>query len=703
MEFFVGDDGDELLVLEVLRPHTNLQRLSIEGFGGVKFPAWVSSGSDLPNLVRMKLSNCNHCEHIPSFGGLHRLKELELRSMANLKEWLEGGGVMFPYLEKLLIKDCPDLNKTPEHVFPSLKSLDLENVSGMGVVSITSSLTSLTSLTITKCKDLEYLQEGLVSNNSQLNAVVISNCPKLKAFRDEGLASASVADEILPNRFLRELVIDDSYFSYAKGFFKISNCPELEPIGKGFLSSLVFLKSFRVGGWSKLKRIELSQSFNHLRHLEINKCPYFEGFDISTTTQQQLVHPCCHTLKISYCPAISSIDFQSFASLRELRIFNCEGLQALQGLPFLTALQELEIHECPAISSIDFQSFASLRELQITYCRGLQALQGLPFLTTLQKLTIHLSYSKDDDAVEINQLQHLSRLMYLEMKSFNCLTMVPEWLGNFASLEELIFTKCMNLRQLPSKEQMLRLTSLKELTIYECDAISSIDLPTLPSLHKLYIYDCPEISYIDLPTLPSLHKLYIYYCPKISSIDLSTLPSLRELIVHDCEKLQVLQGFQFLTALQELLLGPFSEELNDFPLTISANDDDASSLQSNNPLILPCLRELRIHGWDALESLPHHLQRFTTLKFLQIRDFSKLTELPEWLGNLTSLEELSIKEFKNLSHLPSKEQMQRLTLLQKLVIDHCPGLKESCSEDGEEWPKISHIPDIWIDWTRQRK
>ncbi|KAK9138102.1 hypothetical protein Sjap_008696 [Stephania japonica] len=163
-----------------------------------------------------------------------------------------------------------------------------------------------------------------------------------------------------------------------------------------------------------------------------------------------------------------------------------------------------------------------------------------------------------------------------------------------------------------------------------------------------------------------------------------------------CEGLQALQGFQFLTALQELLLGPFSEELNDFPLTISANDDDASSLQSKNPLILPCLRELCIHGWAALQSPPHHLQRFTTLKALHIWNFSKLTELPEWLGNLTSLEELSIRECKNLSHLPSKEQMQRLTLLQKLVIYHCPGLKESCSRDGEEWPKISHIPQIFI-------
>ncbi|KAK9138513.1 hypothetical protein Sjap_009107 [Stephania japonica] len=258
-----GGDGDELLVLEVLRPHTNLQRLSIEGFGGVKFSAWLSSGSNLPYLVSMELSNCNHCENIPSFGGLHRLKKLELRSMANLKEWLEGGGVMFPCLEEVSIENCPKLRRAP-HLFPKFKSLELENVGGMGVVSITSSLTSLTSLTIKYCEDLEYLQEELVSNNSQLNVVVISNCPKLKAFREEGLASAStsVADEILLNTFLRKLVIDEIDFSLTReGILRISKCPELESIGKGFLSSLVFFESVQVSGCSKPKHIELSQRF----------------------------------------------------------------------------------------------------------------------------------------------------------------------------------------------------------------------------------------------------------------------------------------------------------------------------------------------------------------------------------------------------------------------------------------------------------
>ncbi|KAK9137580.1 hypothetical protein Sjap_008174 [Stephania japonica] len=507
-----GGVGDELLVLEALRPHANLQWLSIEGFGGVEFPSWVSNVSDLPNLEGMELSDCNHCEDIPSFSGLRGLKwlmisfmsqvkhfgvskngcvgtsstpplsyrsmkKLELRCMINLEEWLEGDGVMFPSLEELSIENCPNLSKTPQHVFPSLKSLKLENVGGMGVVSITSSLTSLTSLKITECKDLEFLQEGLVSNNSQLNTVLIRDCPKLQAFREEGLASASAAaDEILPNRFLCKMEIDESDFSYAsKGVLRISNCPELESIGKGFLSSLVFLESLNVQNCGELKYIELSQSLNHLRELQIKGCPNFEGLKTSTT-----------------------------------------------------------------------------------------------------------------------------------------------------ELGKLCFYNCGNLRQLPSKEQMPRLT----------------------------------------------------------------LPSLRQLVIIRCEGLQGLQGLQFLTALENLQLGPFSEELNDFPF----------ALESNNPLILPSLRHLSIEGWAALQSLPHQLQRLTTLKSLYIWNFSQLTELPEWLGNLTSLEELRIYGCENLRHLPSKEQMHRLTFLEELAIRECPRLKERCSREWEgddpEWPKISHIPHL---------
>jgi hypothetical protein len=72
--------------------------------------------------------------------------------------------------------------------------------------------------------------------------------------------------------------------------------------------------------------------------------------------------------------------------------------------------------------------------------------------------------------------------------------------------------------------------------------------------------------------------------------------------------------------------------------------------------------------------------------------------LPEWLGNISSLFQLSLYCCKNLMYLPTAQAMQRLTLLDELVIMGCPKLKERCAKGiGAEWSNISHIPIIKID------
>ncbi|KAK9141289.1 hypothetical protein Scep_010970 [Stephania cephalantha] len=81
----VGDEGGDLHMLEELQPHQNLHELFIKGFGGVQFPRWMSSGSLLPNLKSMKISNCSNCEHIPSFGELACLERLGIMNMSKVK------------------------------------------------------------------------------------------------------------------------------------------------------------------------------------------------------------------------------------------------------------------------------------------------------------------------------------------------------------------------------------------------------------------------------------------------------------------------------------------------------------------------------------------------------------------------------------------------------------------------------------------
>ncbi|XP_016650126.1 PREDICTED: putative disease resistance protein RGA1 [Prunus mume] len=60
------------------------------------------------------------------------------------------------------------------------------------------------------------------------------------------------------------------------------------------------------------------------------------------------------------------------------------------------------------------------------------------------------------------------------------------------------------------------------------------------------------------------------------------------------------------------------------------------------------------------------------------------------MGNLKSLQLLQIWDCPNLASLP--EGLRCLASLERLIIGHCPILKQRCQEEtGEDWSKIAHI------------
>nr|XP_023913009.1 putative disease resistance protein RGA4 [Quercus suber] len=78
--------------------------------------------------------------------------------------------------------------------------------------------------------------------------------------------------------------------------------------------------------------------------------------------------------------------------------------------------------------------------------------------------------------------------------------------------------------------------------------------------------------------------------------------------------------------------------------------------------------------WNGIEEEEDCIRRFTIMPRLQ---------------------DLRIRYCEELKSLPN---FLRTTPLQKLKIDYCPILKERCKRGtGKEWPKLSHIPNIWID------
>ncbi|XP_052298877.1 putative disease resistance RPP13-like protein 1 [Citrus sinensis] len=149
----------EMGVLDMVKPHTNLEQFCIKGYGGMKFPTWLGDSS-FSNLVTLKFENCDMCTALPSVGQLPSLKHLAVRRMSRVRslgsefygndspipfpcletlrfedmqeweDWIPHGSSQgverFPKLRELHILSCSKLKGTfPEHL-PALEKLVIE-------------------------------------------------------------------------------------------------------------------------------------------------------------------------------------------------------------------------------------------------------------------------------------------------------------------------------------------------------------------------------------------------------------------------------------------------------------------------------------------------------------------------------------------------------------------------------------------------
>ncbi|XP_040373494.1 disease resistance protein RGA2 isoform X2 [Rosa chinensis] len=433
-----------------------------------------------------------------------------------------------------------------------------------------------------------------------------------------------------------------------------NNCEGVPTLGH-----LPNLTSLAIKRMEKLKRVGAefygysdtsTTLFPALKTLSISECreliEWTEAPRILAEREVVVVFPCLEELRLSGCDSLESIKItQGIAALRQLKIDDCMGLSSLEvGLDYCTSLQQLNIFNCGNLMTIPTaQGMPSLRKLNIESCEGLSSLgSGLNYCTSLQELKL----LRCDNLTSIPITQGITSLRSLTIVRCQRLLSLPSGLQFCTSLEDLMITRC------------------SSLVSYVCDPPDSTNQPKEVSTGvaeylSVQEEDCPSLESIP----PNLHQLLICHCGKFKYVPTG--------------------GFQRLTRLKRLTIGPFWEELDAFPDFQHPPPHDSQ------------LEDLELHGWPKVKSLPQQIQHLTCLKELWISDFKGLEALPEWLGNLTSLEALKIGLCENLKYLPTQDAMKNLTELKSLFIRGCPLLKERCTkETGPEWPKISHIPDL---------
>ncbi|KAK8619048.1 hypothetical protein V6N13_133017 [Hibiscus sabdariffa] len=432
-----------------------------------------------------------------------------------------------------------------------------------------------------------------------------------------------------------------------------------------------------------------------------------------------LAFPSLKVLNIIECDNLNNVPRMSrFSSLEELTIGWCSELGWMDDEPFSSHLKSLTIRDCENLRSIpSLDGLSSLLELTVKACRGLPSLPpGLSTCTSLRRLLIEDCGNLESIPEDVGQLHSLEKLTIVKCNELGWISLEPfssnlkeltvmgcgklckmgEGLLTSTCLTDMVISGCDNLRSIPfngGSQSILRLkifdckelreiggglsasTRLEELEIESCPSMIAIpSLDGLSSLLEMKLYGCDGLTSLPsgLSTCTSLWRLFIDYCSNLESIPVNVgqLHSLEELCIRRSESLKRLpeESLGCLTRLKKLELGPFSEEVEEFPGLGSIHHLHSS------------LKELKLIGWDKLCSLPHQLQHLTALEHLEIRDFDGLNALPEWLGNLSSLRVLCFRGCKNLVHLPSKEALLRLSKLHLFRIYGCPQLKENSVE-----------------------
>ncbi|KAI3867450.1 hypothetical protein MKX03_010030 [Papaver bracteatum] len=407
---------DDFEVLQGLQPHRNLKRLQIYSYVGSRFPTWMMSPKlVLPNLVHLILTDCVKCEYLPPLG-------------------------LLPFL-KLLTIDGLD----------GVKNIGSEFYGGSSNAYV-SSFPCLEFFTLTSMSNLVEWQDQVSSPSSSSSS--FSSFPRLERFIIMGCRKLTH----MPNRFpsLKTL-----YIKSCNG----------TPIASLVESNRSSLTSIQVDSCSEFVSLPLGffRGNSVLCRLEIWLCENFAGFtpDVALPDRVNSSSSLKELGFLNCGPLNSCLDLRGFNSLRMLLILFLESQECVSGLEYIIN-KESGIEYLPKLETLEIGSFSEDLEPFPFPGANIGGAGGGNYFPSLCDLTLRgggkLKCLPD-------QIQYITSLRCLRINVFNSLVALPEWLGKLTSLRELVISNCENVKYLPSQEQMLRLTSLRRLSIHFCQVL----------------------------------------------------------------------------------------------------------------------------------------------------------------------------------------------------------------------------------------
>ncbi|XP_050284425.1 putative disease resistance protein RGA1 isoform X4 [Quercus robur] len=341
--------GDDDMSLEALQPHINLKALSLERYGGVRFPHWFLS---LRNLVQFKLYSCKKCQYLPPLDQLPSLKIIHLYRLDCLEhisdsERDNSDSLFYPSLETLHIWYCPNLKgwwrgrRDSLPSFPRLSDLDIRDCPQLTSFPLFPYLESLNLVNCSLKQSLERMMINNKTSSGNLPSIASSSSSSTIVAPLSKLSFMSIGntEEALPEECLRNLISLRTLY--------LDKCPL--PQGIRYLTALQHLHVWNSeavdlsNDWDEMEW----QGLTTLLSLEFRRLPKL----VSLPTGLQYVSS-LQNLEIKFCPSLIAIPewICKLISLQSLLIWDCPNLESLpEGIGALTSLQTLEIGGCPIL------------------------------------------------------------------------------------------------------------------------------------------------------------------------------------------------------------------------------------------------------------------------------------------------------------------------------------------------------------------
>ncbi|TQD83025.1 hypothetical protein C1H46_031401 [Malus baccata] len=430
------------------------------------------------NLTSVEILSCEKLACIAPnvLGCCTSLQKLHVYDCKKLRRLPDGIDTL-PLLEKMTIRECPRLEFIPmTHGMASLRKLHIDSCGGLsGLPSGLQYCTSLQALSIMGCGNLTVIP--VTHDLSSLRTLKIGDCEGLSCL-PSGLEHFSSLQELSVWNcpIVTSIPISNGVPFTSLQVLEIENCMELSSFPA--LEFCPSLRKLMIRNCPKLAFISALSLTNPL--------PSSRSENFTSTSLDSLEY-----LSIRSCSNLHSIpDLDSFTSLRQLWIHNCERLE-IRATSLCVSLEELKLTSLPKPESIpSLDNLTSLCMVAIYDCGNLKIFpRGLHCLTRLKTLTIG-GFSEELDCFPDfpilsrlkrltlrgwpklkslpQQIQHFTSLTHLCIMSFDGVEALPDWLGNLTYLWQLEIVNCKNLMYLPTVKAMQRLTNLLNLEIRCC-------------------------------------------------------------------------------------------------------------------------------------------------------------------------------------------------------------------------------------------